>query len=447
MDPENDTVQMEAGNPNRWEIHGWNLAILEGSQKGTVFPCPLGTTVIGSATSSQVCLNDPTVSRVHAEVIVGQDRVLIRDCESTNGTYVEEVQVRDADVREGHRIRVGSTVLRLERANETLIAELSANERFGDMVGRSPAMRAVFSILERVAPTDARVLLQGETGTGKDLAARAIHENSRRADGPYVAVDCGAIAESLFESELFGHVRGAFSGAVSDRTGVIEEANGGTLFLDEIGELSLGLQRKLLRMLESREVRRVGSNQTRPMDVRIIAATNRPLSASVNAGHFREDLFFRLAVVTVELPPLRQRRTDIPMLARHLLEELTDQPAPLPSDVAVALMSRGWPGNVRELRNFLERGLSLGWRAERRAPETGPIPSGIDDFVPTHLPLKEARVAWVDRFDEIYLRALLRKTGGNVSAAAREAGVGRRFIQRAMKRIGLSDPSAPPDSQ
>jgi DNA-binding NtrC family response regulator len=447
MDSENDTVQMAAGNPDRWEIQGWNLVIMDGPQRGTVFPCPLGTSTIGSATSSQICLQDPTVSRVHAEVIVHQDRVTLRDCESTNGTHVEDVQVRDADVREGHRIRVGSTILRLERADETLIAELSPNDHFGDMVGRSPAMRAVFSILERVAPTDARILLQGETGTGKDLAARAIHENSRRAKGPYVAVDCGAIAESLFESELFGHVRGAFSGAASDRMGVIEEANGGTLFLDEIGELPMGLQRKLLRVLESREVRKVGANKARPVDVRIISATNRSLTASVNAGHFREDLFFRLAVVTVELPPLRQRRIDIPLLARHLLEDLSEQPAPLPPEVAGALMSRGWPGNVRELRNFLERGLSLGWTGGRAAPEAGPIPSGLDDFVPTHLPLKEARVAWMDRFDEIYLSALLRKTAGNVSAAAREAGVGRRFIQRTMKRIGLSDPSRPPGSR
>jgi Transcriptional regulator containing PAS, AAA-type ATPase, and DNA-binding domains len=211
----------------------------------------------------------------------------IRDCESTNGTYVEEVRVRDADVREGNRIRVGSSLLRLERSNEVMFAELSMNDSFGEMVGRSPVMRSLFSVLERAAQSDATVLIQGETGTGKDLAARALHENSSRANGPYVAVDCGAIAETLFESELFGHVRGAINGAVSDRMGVIEEADGGTLFLDEIGELPLGLQKKLLRVLESREVRRVGSNRARAVDVRLIAATNRSLTASVNAGHFR----------------------------------------------------------------------------------------------------------------------------------------------------------------
>jgi transcriptional regulator with GAF, ATPase, and Fis domain len=337
---------------------------------------------------------------------------------------------------EGHRIRVGSSILRLHRAGDMQVTELSSSERFGEMVGRSPAIRAVYSILERVAPTDATILLQGETGTGKDLAAQAIHENSARAAGPYIAVDCGAIAESLFESELFGHVKGAFSGAVSDRPGVFEEADGGTLFLDEIGELPLGLQRKLLRVLESREVRRVGSNRSRHVDLRLIAATNRSLSASVNAGHFREDLFFRLAVVTVELPPLRKRRTDIPMLARHLLERLTNQAPALPPTVVSALMSRGWPGNVRELRNFLERGLSLGWSAGLSPAVSKTLPTGLDEFVPTHLPLKEARVAWMEQFDEIYLDVLLRKTDGNVSAAAREAGVGRRFIQRTMKRIG-----------
>jgi len=435
-DPETETVQMKAGGLQRWEIPSWNLVVLEGPQRGSTFPCPLGPSLIGSAASSPIHLQDPTVSRVHAEVVVHPHGVSLRDCESTNGTYVEEVRVRDADVMEGHRIRVGSSILRLHRAEDVQVTELSRSEQFGEMVGRSPALRAVFSILERVAPTDATILLQGETGTGKDLAAQAIHENSARAAGPYIAVDCGAIAESLFESELFGHVKGAFSGAVSDRPGVFEEAHGGTLFLDEIGELPLGLQRKLLRVLESREVRRVGSNRSRRVDIRLIAATNRSLSAGVNAGHFREDLFFRLAVVTVELPPLRQRRGDIPMLARHLLERLTNQPPVLPPTVVSTLMSRGWPGNVRELRNFLERGLSLGWSVGPSPAVSKALPTGLDEFVPTHLPLKEARIAWMEQFDEIYLDVLLRKTDGNVSAAAREAGVGRRFIQRTMKRIG-----------
>lgn len=440
QDPEYETVQMKAGSPNRWEVPSWNLVVMDGNQRGARFACPLGSSVIGSATSSQICLQEPTVSRVHAEILVQHDGVTIRDCESTNGTFVEEVRIRDADVREGNRIRVGSALLRLERSNELMFAELSANDSFGEMVGRSPVMRAVFSVLERASQSDSTILIQGETGTGKDLAARAVHENSTRVNGPYVAVDCGAIAETLFESELFGHVRGAFSGAVSDRMGVIEEADGGTLFLDEIGELPLGLQKKLLRVLESREVRRVGSNRARAVDVRLIAATNRSLTAAVNAGHFREDLFFRLAVVMVELPPLRQRRSDIPLLARHLLQRLTDKPVTLPPEIVSALMSRGWPGNVRELRNFLERGLSLGWSVDRSAPAPKPIPAGLDDLVPTHLPLKEARLAWMEQFDEIYLGALLRKTDGNVSAAAREAGVGRRFIQRTMKRIGMERP-------
>ncbi len=445
-DPEYATVQMKANAPTRWEVPSWRLTVMEGTQRGVTFPCPIGTSVIGSAASSQICLQDPTVSRVHAELVVQHDGAILRDCESTNGTFVEEVRVRDADVREGNRIRVGATMLRVERSGEMLVAELSSNDSFGEMVGRSPAMRAVFSVLERVALTDATLLIQGETGTGKDLAARAVHESSRRAEGPYVAVDCGAIAETLFESELFGHVRGAFSGAMSDRTGVIEEADGGTLFLDEIGELPLGLQRKLLRVLETREVRRVGSNRSKRVDVRLIAATNRPLTAAVNAGHFREDLFFRLAVVMVELPPLRQRRSDIPVLARHLLTRLTDRQVALPAEVIASLASRGWPGNVRELRNFLERGLSLGWAGERVPGDPKPIPAGLDELVPTHLPLKEARLVWMDQFDEIYLGALLRKTGGNVSAAAREAGVGRRFLQRAMKRIGWSERSRPSDS-
>lgn len=441
MDPEHDTVQMQAGSPARWEVQTRNLVVVDGPQRGAVFPCPLGRTLIGSSASSQIRLDDRTVSRVHAEVIVHPDGVAIRDCESTNGTFVDEVRVRDADLGEGSRVRVGATTLRMERGHETVTAELSVHDRFGEMVGRSPAMRAVFLVLERAAPTDATVLLQGETGTGKDLAARALHDSSARAAGPYVAVDCGAIAETLFESELFGHVRGAFSGAVADRAGVFEEADGGTLFLDEIGELPIGLQAKLLRVLETREVRRVGSNRLRKVDVRIIAATNRPLSASVNQGAFREDLFFRLAVVSVELPPLRQRRADIPMIARHLLARLSDGKAVLPAEALASLMSRGWPGNVRELRNFLERSLFLGWSVEQVPSEPAAVPDFADELVPTHLPLKEARLAWMARFDEIYLTAILRKTNGNVSAAAREAGVGRRFLQRAVKRAGLGNPA------
>jgi len=313
-------------------------------------------------------------------------------------------------------------------------------------------MRRVYAIMEKVAPTDTTVLVFGETGTGKDLVARALHESSRRAAGPFVAIDCGAIPENLIESELFGHVRGAFSGATFDRKGVFEEADGGTLFFDEIGELPLTMQPKLLRALESRQVRRVGSNAAKPVDVRVVAATNRSLARSVNDGSFREDLYYRLAVIEIELPSLRQRRDDIPALAEHFLERFTGTPTPAPPELLSTLLTRAWPGNIRELRNFIERTVSLGIQRPSRPPPPPPssrapgqppssaqasLPPGLGALVPVNLPLKDARLAWTEQFESVYVRALLEKTGGNVTRAAELAGVNRRFLQRMMARLGI----------
>jgi transcriptional regulator with GAF, ATPase, and Fis domain len=292
--------------------------------------------------------------------------------------------------------------------------------------------------MERAAPTNSTVLLQGETGTGKELVARAIHDASRRAAGPFVAIDCGAIAPTVIESELFGHVRGAFSGAIGDRKGLFEDADGGSIFLDEIGELPIALQAKLLRALETFEVRRVGGNAVKKVDVRVIAATNRALSQAVNEGTFREELYYRLAVVEIVLPPLRARREDIPMLAQHFHAQFTGGQVPLPADLLSALMTRSWPGNVRELRNFIERQVALGW-AQGGHPKGAHhvLPSGIEAFVPVDLPLKQAREAWVEEFEGVYVRALLKRTSGNVTRAAKAAGVSRRFLQRLMVRLGM----------
>jgi transcriptional regulator with GAF, ATPase, and Fis domain len=299
-------------------------------------------------------------------------------------------------------------------------------------------MRRVFSLLERVAPTDTTVLIEAETGTGKELAAEAIHEESPRAGGPFVVFDCSAVSANLMESELFGHVRGAFTGAVGDRVGAFEAADGGTLFLDEIGELSLDLQPKLLRVLESLEVRRVGANTVREVDVRIVAATNRSLAAEVDAGRFREDLYYRLAVVRLNLPPLRERLDDIPMLVEHFASELArrGQPAThLPEAVIRGFVSQAWPGNIRELRNAVARAISLG-------PAGAASATGAPAVMPDHpvdlaIPLKIARERVADAFEVAYITELLKKTGGNVSHAAELAGVNRKFVQRAMKRHGL----------
>jgi len=292
-------------------------------------------------------------------------------------------------------------------------------------------MRQVFALLERVAPTQTTVLVDGETGTGKELVAEAIHEESPRAAGPFIVFDCSAVSSSLIESELFGHARGAFTGAVTDRAGAFELADGGTIFLDEIGELPLDLQPKLLRVLERREVRRLGSADTTNVDVRVIAATNRSLAAEVDAGRFREDLFYRLEVVHVTLPPLRERPDDIAPLARRFAAEL-GQPTALSDRTLRGFETQAWPGNVRELRNAVARAVSLG-EPQGEAGAAPPNPFAVD----LAMPLKIAREQIADAFEERYLLAALAQTGGNVTRAAEIAGVSRKFIQRAVKRYGL----------
>jgi DNA-binding NtrC family response regulator len=374
------------------------------------------------------------VSRLHCEVRARGDELRLRDTGSTNGTFVDGVRVYDATISSGSTISVGGTVLRVELADEPIRVQVSDRTSLGELIGTSVAMRRIYTLIERSADSVATVLIEGETGTGKELVARAIHTESARAAGPFVAVDCGAIAEGLIESELFGHVRGAFSGAVQTRAGLFEEAAGGTLFLDEIGELPLALQPKLLRVLERREVRRVGSNQSVPIDVRVVAATNRSLAESVNEGTFREDLYYRLSVLELAMPPLRARREDIAVLARHFYQVLAG--SPMPEALIASLMSRGWPGNVRELRNFVERTVAMGFSGVSAAPL--PVASeALESAVPTHLPLREARAVWSEQFELLYARAILKKAGGNVTRAAELAGINRRTLQRLLARVGI----------
>jgi DNA-binding NtrC family response regulator len=418
------------------------LVVIDGPSRGTRVRVENGFARVGSASASDLSLADFTVSRVHCEIRVHPTAISIKDCGSTNGTYVEGVNVHDGEVRPGAAVRVGKSVFRIESVDGGSVVPLSESDSFGLLVGASLEMRQVYAILERIAPTNATLLIEGETGTGKDVAARSLHAASPRASGPFVPVDCGAIPENLIESELFGHVRGAFSGAVNDRRGVFEEAHGGTLFLDEIGEMPLAVQSKLLRALETRSIRRVGGNVERPVDVRIVAATNRPLAVCANQGTFREDLYYRLAVVEVTLPPLRSRLEDIPLLADHFYRRFSGSAASLPESFMATLVRRGWPGNVRELRNFIERSVSLGSIREGvpslRPSEPPPsLPSAMENIVPLHLPLKDARQAWTESFESIYVRSMLKKTGGNLTRAAELAGVNRRFMQRLLARLGI----------
>jgi DNA-binding NtrC family response regulator len=421
------------------------LHVVEGPDRGARAVLSTGTLRVGSSAGCDLHLADETVSRLHFEVRATEGTFLLTDLGSTNGTFVDGVRVLAAHIASGAIVRCGRTAIRVDVGDDVVRIPISDRVRFGDLIGGSTEMRRIYAILERVAPTETTVLVQGETGTGKELVARALHDASPRASGPFVAVDCGAIAGNLVESELFGHVRGAFTGAVSNRIGLFEQAAGGTILLDEVGELPIALQPKLLRVLESREVRPVGSNVTRPLDVRIVAATNRPLAQAINDGSFREDLYYRLAVVHVVLPPLRARREDVVPLARHFHAAFAGPGVPFPEDLVPTLMARGWPGNVRELRNFVERSVSMGWVASTEAAPETPPPPGMEALVPIDLPLKKAREAWVARFETLYLRALLRRTGGNVTRTAELAGVNRRWLQRLIAHLGLRTAEAGSD--
>ncbi|HSQ64809.1 MAG TPA: sigma 54-interacting transcriptional regulator [Polyangiaceae bacterium] len=419
------------------------LVVLTGAKKGNVVA--LGARArIGKAPENDLVLPDDTVSRQHCELVREGDGVRVRDLGSTNGTRVDGTRVQDALLSPGAVLRVGEVEVALRPAPQRQEVLPSDQTRLGPALGKSLAMRTIFGVLERIAPTEATVLLEGETGTGKDVLARAIVEHSPRKSGPFVVVDCGAVSYSLIESELFGHERGAFTGAVSARQGAFELADGGTVFLDEIGELPLDVQPKLLRVLETREFRRVGGNKPLHTDVRVVAATKRDLKREVQGGKFREDLYFRLAVVPVTVPPLRERREDIPLLAAHILEAACagGEPLPIASDAMQGLLAHDWPGNVRELRNVLERAVYMA-RATG-ASELGniamPTAAVQDASAFTFEPDKsyrDTRARFEQEFERRYVRWLLGRHGGNVSAAARDAKMDRKHLHELAKKHGI----------
>jgi two-component system, NtrC family, response regulator AtoC len=332
---------------------------------------------------------------------------------------------------------------RARRDLERLKGELERAAGFEELVGDSPPMKEVFRVVEQVADADATVLLRGETGTGKELVARALHRRSSRRDGPFVAVNCTAVPRELMESEFFGHEKGAFTGATARRLGRFQHADGGTLFLDEVGDLDLGIQAKLLRVLQEREVTRVGSNHVEHVDVRVVAATNRDLETRVAEGRFRDDLYYRLNVIPLRLPPLRERAGDVAALLEHFVRSFADRygrPVPLPpAEVLAAARSYPWPGNVRELRNVCERAALMGWEAV--APLLGPAPAGaaaVATATEFSLPLLDARARLLERFEREYLTRLLRAHKGKVGEVARAAGIAERNLYEKMKAYGLS---------
>lgn len=400
-----------------------------------------GTLLVGKHPSNDVVIETTGISRYHLELRAEAERVLVRDVGSKNGTFFNGARITEVRVGAGASLRVGGPAgleLTIELARLPAMKPSEA-DRFGPLIGRSRAMRSVFSVLERTAPSNATLLVVGETGTGKEVVAHAVHEASPRRSRPLVVVDCGAIPHNLIESELFGHEKGAFTDARSDRKGAFETAEGGTLFLDEIGELPIELQPKLLRAVESRSIQRLGESQRRSVDVRLVAATHRDLQSMVNAGQFRQDLFFRLAVVTVHVPPLRERGDDVLLLAKHILAELGHpDDIGLDGPIASALLSYSWPGNVRELRNAIERAVHLG--AEHAipmvAPDEPPGAGAVSQEAPD-LPFKEAKEQIVVAFEEAYVRRLMDRHGGNISAAARDAGIDRNYLYRLLKKHGL----------
>jgi two-component system, NtrC family, response regulator GlrR len=420
------------------EVRRFLLRVSAGPDAGTCHAAS-GRVVVGTHPSADIQLADPTLSRFHCEIELVDGRAIVRDLGSRNGTFVDGVSVMEAHLRPGAILTLGKSKVRFDPSTDVVAVPLSERSRFGLAVGSATPMRALFAVLERVAASEATILLLGETGTGKDILAESIHQESGRKDGPFVVVDCGALPANLLESELFGHERGAFTGADRVRMGAFEEASGGTLFLDEIGDLHPDLQPKLLGVLERREVQRIGSTTRHPVDVRIVAATSRPLRREVNEKRFRSDLYYRLAVVALTVPPLRERREDLPLLVDSLLEAMVavehpDAAALRSPEFLLDLQRHEWPGNVRELRNYLEQCLALGLSARQPLVD---VPGRTQPPLSSGQPLRVARERWLAWFERQYLEDLLVRHENNVSACARAAGVDRMHLYRLLWRRGL----------
>jgi transcriptional regulator with PAS, ATPase and Fis domain len=396
---------------------------------------------VGTDGDCDLVLVDGSVSRVQFEVRATPLGFLLRDPGSTNGTFLGQSRVREVYLPPSATIRVGRSQIDFATLDAQQELPLSRHHRFGELLGHSPAMRRCFALLEQAAATDSTVLIEGESGTGKELAAESLHRSSRRAEQPFVIVDCGAIPANLIESELFGHKKGAFTGALHDRVGAFEAAHGGTLFLDEIGELDLAMQPRLLRFLERRQVRPVGGADGRTVDVRVIAATNRRLDNLVAEGGFREDLFFRLAVIRCQLPSLRERPEDIPVIALELARKIRpacDPAAWLGERALRVLESYHWPGNVRELRNVLERLAALPEvdpSSLLAAPGAAPAAAALGGLA--DLPYHQAKEQVVDAFERRYLEEVLARERGVVARAAERAGVPRQTLFRLIRKHGL----------
>jgi len=426
-------------------VRAVKVVVKRGPDAGRTMVARGASLTVGTAPGNHLVLADPKVSRYHLELAPVGDRIRVADKDSTNGTQIGPVSVRGGAVTvpPGTLVAIGDSTLRLDDGGLVML-ELHDDESIGGLVGRSPGMRQLMAQITRLAGADISVVVLGESGTGKELVARALHDLGPRADGPFVTVDCGALAPTLVASELFGHERGAFTGADRAHAGAFERAHGGTLFLDELGELPEPIQVALLGAIERGRFRRVGGTHDIDVDVRIVSATNRDLRARVNAGTFRLDLYHRLAVVLLEIPPLRERSSDVIPLVEHFLAEcgrpMSARQLFGPEDL-VQLERHAWPGNVRELRNVVLRALATGepprpdsvqQALAAATAQSDPVDALVDR------PYRDARRALLDHFELRYLQALLERTGGNVRAAARAAEMDRSYLTELLRRHGLA---------
>jgi DNA-binding NtrC family response regulator len=448
MPPLDETTREET--VSAVEVVGAVLEVTRGPDTGLTRRLEEPSLTIGKGTLCGLRLTDQTVSREHVRLELGSTGLVVHDGGSKNGTWIGTIRVKDATLTGNASIKLGATILAItldSRRTEILVAD---GDRFGAAYAKSLAMRHLFATLLRAAPTELSVLIEGESGVGKEILARGIHDHSARRGGPFVAIDCGAIPPDLVESELFGHAKGAFTGAERARVGLFQQADGGTVFLDELGELPLELQPKLLRVLEQREVRPVGGTKAYPINVRVLAATNRNLKDRIAEGAFREDLFYRIAVSRVRVPSLRERPDDVGLLATRFLRELTGDPvAELPPDLLAMLQGYGWPGNVRELRNVVGRIALLEARDRRELFDaTGTLRR--DALAATQedlsaMPFQEARRIVLERLEATYFPAVLERAGGVVSHAAKLSGLARSSFYRMLERRGVIGDADPGD--
>ena len=445
-------------------VRGVRLTVISGPDAGRSGAFAQPRSIVGRGVGAEFRLSDPTVSSFHLEVSAAEERggVLVSDLSSRNGSRYAGAYIERAILPSGATIEVGGSVLRVEldAQYETAVEDIHS---FGELRGRNVAMRELFATLVRLARTDLSVLIEGQTGTGKELAARAVHDASAYAQGPFVVLDCTAIPSTLAESVLFGHERGAFTGASERRVGIFEAAEGGTVFLDEVGELPIELQPKLLRVLERREVVRVGSTTPRPVQVRVISATWRDLRQMINQGRFREDLYYRLAQARTSIPSLKDRVDDIPLLVYHFLQRLPAHmhgARSISQEALADLVRREYAGNVRELKSSVERAAMMAEGAvitgadlafermllgeRQRAPASVQLPPSSSDraTVPPDpdqplTPFKEAKRTLIDEFEKDYLLRLLKRTGNNLSRAAALAGIERHYLRDLFRKHGL----------